>query len=166
MSDVDERLSDLAEERNLLSCVLRSQDAWLRVSDQLTVDDFTHPINKALWVVLNDAREGNNIPSPVSVYDKLPKEIQEKVDAMGGWDFISKLAEIPVEPLNVENHAKRLNELSILRRGREAGAAIQRLALKAETSEKFLEGVEEIVNEIPGEVGNEVTLLGSIVVDY
>jgi replicative DNA helicase len=166
MSDADERLSDLAEERNLLSCVLRSQDAWLRVSDQLTVEDFTHPINKALWVVLNDAREGNSIPSPVSVYDKLPKDIQEKVDAMGGWDFISKLAEIPVEPLNVEKHAERLNELSILRRGREAGAAIQRLALKAETSETFLEGVEEIVNEIPGEVGSDVTLLGSIVVDY
>src|SRR5260221_1748347 len=162
----DEILCDLAEERNLLSCILRSQDAWLRVSDQITTDDFTHPLNKALWIVINEAREGATIPSPVSIYDKLPKEQQEKVDAIGGWDFISKLAEIPVEPLGVENHAKRLNELSILRRGREAGAAIQRLALKAENSETFLEGVEEIVNEIPGEVGSEITLLGSIVVDY
>src|SRR5690242_7445126 len=134
MTDAEERLSDLAEERNLLSCVLRSQDAWLRISDQVTVDDFTHPINRALWTVINEAREGAALPSPVSVYDKLPKEIQEKVDALGGWDFISKLGEIPVEPLNVEGHAKRLNELSILRRGREAGAAIQRLALKSDTS--------------------------------
>lgn len=162
----EDALFDLAEERNLLSCVIRSYEAWLKISDSVTVNEFTHPLNRALWTIVNEMREGNVLPSPVSIADKLPPDLKTELDGLGGWDFISKLESIPIEPLNVEHHAKSLHNLSVLRRGREAGDSIKNLALRGGSSDTFLEKVEEIVNEIPGEVGAEVTLLGSIVREY
>jgi replicative DNA helicase len=162
----EERLADPIEERNLIACVIRSQEAWLRVSDSVTVEEFVHPVNAALWTVIDDMREGAVVPSPVSVTDKLPRDIKDRVDGMGGWDYINTLMSIPIDPLNVEHHAKRLHELTILRRGKQAGETIQRLASKGGPSEPFLQKVEEIVNEIPGTVGTDVIKLGSIVEDY
>lgn len=163
---VGERLTDPAEERNLLACTIRSQEAWLRVSNSITIDDFTHPINRALWAVIDEMREGAAIPSPVSVTDKLPPDIKSQIEDLGGWEYINTLMTIPVDPLGVEQHAKKLKELTILRRGRLAGESITRLADKGGPSEPFLQKVEEIVNDIPGEIGTEVVMLGSIVTDY
>lgn len=163
---VEEKLSDPAEERNLLACTIRSQEAWLRVSNSITVEDFTHPINRALWAVIDEMREGAGVPSPVSVMDKLPSDIKLQVDSMGGWEFIDSLMTIPVEPLGVEQHAKTLKGLTVLRRGRQAGESITKLANQGGPSEPFLQKVDEIVNDIPGEAGTDVILLGSIVSDY
>jgi replicative DNA helicase len=161
-----ENLSDSAEERNLIACTIRSQEAWLRVSNLITVSDFTHPINRALWDVIDKMRGDNSVPSPVSVADKLPTDIKPMVEALGGWEYIDSLMKIPVDPLGVEQHAKRLHELTVLRRGRQAGESITKLADKGGPSDTFLQKVDEIVNDIPGEIGTEVILLGSIVTDY
>lgn len=162
----EELLTDAAEERNLLACTIRSQEAWLRVSDRITVDDFTNPINRSLWAVIDGMRRGDEIPSPVSVMDKLPSDIRQKLDAIGGWEALTRLTTIPIDPLGVEQHAKTLRELSILRRGKKAGEAITNLANQGGPSEPFLQKVEEIVGDIPGEVATEVILLGSIASDY
>lgn len=161
-----EVLADVAEERNLLACVIRSQESWLRVSDSVTVDEFTHPINRALWTVIDKMRLGAAIPSPVSVTDALPPDIKQQIEALGGWAYVDTLATIPIEPLNAEHHAKALHELTILRRGKQAGEAIQKLAVRGGPSQPFLQKVEEIVNEIPGTIGTDVIKLGSIVEDY
>lgn len=163
---MDEVLANLTEERSLLASVIRSQEAWLKVSDIVTEADFTNPINSALWVVIDEMREAGLLPSPVSIKDKLPDSIKEQVDALGGWEYISTLEKIPIEPLNVEHHAKALKNLTVLRRGREAGEQIKNFAEQSSSSDAFMEKVEEIVNEIPGEIGPEVSLLGSIVDDY
>lgn len=165
-SPVEEALTDPAEERNLIACTIRSQEAWILVGTSVTVDDFVHPVNRALWVVIDEMWRGKAIPSPVSVMDKLPSDIKEKVEAIGGWEAITRLMTIPVDPRGVEEHAKNLRELSILRRGRKAGKDISLLAEKGGPSEPFLQKVEEIVNDIPGEIGTEVIQLGSIAADY
>src|ERR1700694_4942703 len=162
----EEILADVAEERNLLACTIRSQEAWLRVSNLRTIEDFTHPINRALWSVIDETWEGAGVPSPVSVTDKLPSDIKQQIDDLGGWEYVNALMTIPVEPLSVEQHAKQLRELTILRRGRKAGEDITRLADRGGPSESFLQKVDEIVNDIPGEVGTEVVLLGSIAAEY
>src|SRR6266851_8700292 len=125
-----EVLSDVSEERNLLACVFQSQEAWLKVSDKITSEDFTHPINRSLWIAINEMREGAAIPSPVSIKDRLPSDIKTQIDSLGGWEYISALSDIPVEPLSIELHSTKLKELSILRRGQKAGAAIKVLAEK------------------------------------
>lgn len=163
----EEVLTDPAEERNLIACTIRSESAWLKVSDMVTIEDFTHPINRALWAVIDEMREGAQAPSPVSVADKLPTEIKEQIENMGGaWDYINRLMTIPVDPNGVEFHARALRELTILRRGRKAGENITRLADQGGPSEPFLQRVGEIVNDIPGEAGTDVTLLGSIATEY
>lgn len=163
---MEEILASLQQERNVLASIIQSQEAWLRVSDKLTEEDFTNPINQALWQIVDEMWESGVKPSPVSINDKLPTEIKKQVDELGGWEYISTLEKIPVEPLSVEHPAKELKNLTILRRGRAAGDQIKSFAEKTDSSETFLEKVEEIVNEIPGVVGTEVTLLGSIVEDY
>jgi replicative DNA helicase len=167
LASQEEILTDPAEERNLIACTIRSQEAWLKVSNSVTIDDFTQPINRALWTVIDEMRGGAAVPSPVSIADKLPAEIKEQMDSMGGaWDHINRLMTIPIDPQGVEQHAKTLRELTILRRGREAGYLISKIAEKGGPSEPFLQKVDEIVNDIPGEVGTEVVLLGSIASDY
>src|SRR5665213_1687633 len=162
----EEKLSDAAEERNLIACTIRSQEAWLRISNTITIADFVHPINRQLWSIIDGMREKGEVPSPVSVTDKLSIDIKPMVDALGGWEYIDSLMKIPVDPLGVEQHAKRLHELTVLRRGRQAGESITKLADKGGPSDTFLQKVDEIVNDIPGEIGTEVILLGSIVTDY
>lgn len=166
MPQVEEKLSDPSEERNLLACTIRSKEAWITVGTSVTIDDFVHPINRALWAVIDEMWRGNAIPSPVSVTDKLPTDIKAQVDAIGGWEAINRLMTIPVDPRGAEQHAKSLRELTILRRGKKAGEDISKLAEKGGPSEPFLQKVEEIVNDIPGEVGTEVILLGSIAEEY
>lgn len=163
---MEEILADLTEERNLLASVIRSEEAWLKVSDQITEGDFTNPINRSLWAIIDEMRQAGILPSPVAISDKLPKEIKEQVEALGGWEYISTLEKIPVESLNVEHYAKALKNFTVLRRGRDAGDQIRSFAEKSEDSSEFLEKVDQIVNEIPGEVGAEITLLGSIVDEF
>lgn len=162
----EERLTNTAEERNLLACALKSQEAWIRVSDQVTSDYFSDSLNRSLWDLVTEMREGGINPSPVVIYDKLPKDYKEQLDSIGGWKAIDALVELPLDSTGIEHHAKKLHELLVLRRGKAAGEKISDLALRTDSSDKFLEKVDEIVNDIPGEVGTGVALLGSIAEGY
>jgi replicative DNA helicase len=161
-----ETLSSPQEERNVLASVIQSQDAWLRVSDKITTGDFTHEITQTLWSLVDDMRNNNVIPTAIGIYERLPKNVSAEIDDLGGWQFLDSLSKLPIEPINIDHYAKKLKELTILRRGRQAGETIQKLAERGGTSESFLEKVDEIVNEIPGETGTDVILLGSIAASY
>jgi replicative DNA helicase len=163
---MEETLTDTSEERNLIACALKSQEAWIRVSDTVTVEDFSQPLNRCLWGLITEMREAGVNPSPVIIHDKLPQELKQEIDSIGGWSVINALTELPIDPSNVEYHAKKLHELTVLRRGRFAGEKIQDLAIRSSSSDIFLQKVDEIVNDIPGDVTTDITLLGSIAEEY
>lgn len=166
MVDINERLVSTGEERNLLACVYQSEAAWLSVSDMITVEDFSHSTNKALWGVIDEMRNQNISPAPVLVHDKLPGDARKQLDEMGGWSYIEALGTLPVDPSNAEYHATKLNDLTVLRRGQRAGEKISFEATQSKSRDEFLTKVEDIVNEIPGPIGEEVLLLGSIAEEY
>lgn len=159
-------LVDTSEERNLIACALKSQEAWIRVSDTVTSEDFSQPLNRCLWDLVTEMRGNGVNPSPVVIHDKLPTELKQELDVLGGWSAINALIELPIDPSGIEYHAKKLHELTVLRRGKNAGEKITDLAGKASSSDSFLQKVDEIVNDIPGEVGGDISLLGSIADDY
>jgi replicative DNA helicase len=159
-------LTDTSEERNLIACALKSQEAWIRVSDTVTQEDFSQPLNRCLWELVTEMRGNGVTPSPVVIHDKLPTELKQELDALGGWSAINALIELPIDPSGVEYHAKKLHELTVLRRGQKAGERITDLAGKSSSSDTFLQKVDEIVNDIPGEVGTDISLLGSIADEY
>lgn len=163
---MENNLCDTSEERNLLASCLKSQEAWLRVSDSVTSDYFSDSLNRNLWEIVSEIRNRGVNPSPVVIFDKLPKDLQDQLTDIGGWKAIDALVELPIDPSGVEYHAKKLYDYTVLRRGKVAGEKIQNLADNSATSETFLQKVDEIVNDIPGEIGTEVTFLGSIAEDY
>lgn len=164
--EVEERLSNSGEERNLLAVCYQSQDAWLRISDKITQEDFTHPVNKSLWSVIDHMRNTNVEPTIIGIHDSLPDPVRKQVDEMGAWSFIQKLGELPVSVHNAEDTAKKIHDLTILRRGRTAGEDIVKLATATNDVGKFLEDAEMLVNDIEGGTGDEVVLLGSIAREY
>lgn len=164
--ETEEKLSDSGDERGLLSCVFKSVEAWLEVSDTLSSEDFTNPMTQSLWAIIDNMRNKGIEPDHMEVYEKLPENARAMVDKFGGWNFLQALGNLPAKPSNATHYAQRLRELTVLRRGREAGKEISVKAESGLTANKFMEEAEMLVNDIPGNVGDNVVDLGSIAYDF
>lgn len=162
----EERLASAGDERNLISCLFKSVDAWLAVSDTITTEHFTHPLTKSLWTVLDSMRGKGIEPDPMSVFESLPDSVKKLVDSLGGWGMIEAIGNLPVRASNVEHYALALQELNVLRRGRSAGKEIAEKSESGLSAEQFIEAAEMLVNEIPGNVGDNVVQLGSIAEEF
>ncbi len=53
LGEVDSQLHDPGVEVRVLSCLLKSQEAWLAEGERISADDFITPLNRNLYLVID-----------------------------------------------------------------------------------------------------------------
>ena len=138
-------------ERNVLACIIKSSDAWLRLSPEFGVEEFEIPLNKALWTVVDHLYSKGASVDPILIHESLPREYQQELEDLGGWSYIQVLLDLPLDPGNVEYESRKLLELSTRRRIAQAGNKIQQAATSVATLDEVRESIEIAINEIDKE---------------
>lgn len=139
---------DPGSERNALACVIKSNEAWLKLPANFGSEEFEVPLNKALWIVIDSLYSKGAAIDPVVVHEALPVQFQEELRDLGGWNYIQTLHDLPIDPNNITYESGKLLELSMSRRMFHAGARIVDLSSKEKPISKKREEIEVILGEI------------------
>ena len=137
-------LIDAGAERNVLACIVKSDDAWIKLPAFFGSEEFEVPVNKALWTVIDSLYTRGAAIDPVVVHEALPSEFQEELKDLGGWNYISTLRDLPIDPNNITHEAEKLIELSIRRRIAAAGELLKEEAKARKELKAVREDVENI----------------------
>ena len=150
-------LIDAGTERNVLACIVKSDDAWIKLPSVFGEEEFEVPVNKALWTVLDSLYSRGASIDPVVVFESLPAQFQAELKDLGGWNYIQALKDLPIDPRNVTHEAEKLIELTIRRRIDKAGDKLKEEAKSREALARVREDVELIFSDIDKESsGDEV----------
>lgn len=153
---------DAGAERNTLACIVKSSDAWLKLPDGFSSDEFVIPLNKALYTVIDSIYGKGAIADVVTVYEALPGEYQREMDEnLGGWSYLQALRDLPIDPENVTYEAQKLLDNSARRRINRAGTKLTELSASQAPLAEVREGVEVAISEIDKAEGVEVANIGS-----
>lgn len=153
---------DVGAERNLLACIVKTADAWLKLPDGFSSDEFAVPLNRALFSVIDSIYGKGAVVDVVTVYEALPKDYQDELDTnLGGWSYIQALQDLPISPNNVVHEAHTLLDRSTRRRIGRAANRILELSTVPEPLDKIREGIEVAISEIDKTEGTEVVNIGS-----
>lgn len=161
-----EKLVDVRAEQKLLACLLKEQDAWMRLPEDFSPEALTVPLNRSIFLVVDNLYTKGALPDPIAVADALPPDTQSDLEAHGGWSFIDTLRDIPLDPKNVEFIAKDLLELTTRRRIEIAGNKIADMAEDSQPVGKIIENIELTINDIEGKNDIEVLPIGSKAVEF
>lgn len=137
-------LVDAGTERNVLACIVKSDNAWIRLPSFFGSEEFEVPVNKALWTVIDSLYARGAAIDPVVVHESLPTEFKEELKDLGGWNYISTLRDLPIDPSNVTHEAEKLVELSVRRRISSAGDLLKEEAKAHKDLSSVREDVEVI----------------------
>lgn len=148
-------LTDAGIERNVLACIVKSDDAWIKLPSVFSTEEFEIPINRALWTVIDSLYSRGAAIDPVVVYESLPSQFQDELKDLGGWNYIQTLKDLPIDPSNVVHEAEKLLNLSIRRRIALAGDKLKEESKSRDSIEKVREEVELIFSGIDRESDNE-----------
>src|SRR6266446_519353 len=93
-------LNNSAAERDLLAAIIKSENAFLEISDQILSSDFVDPLNRALFITISHIYSQNGDPKndPILVSDLLPEEYKSKLQERGGWEYLDTLSNLPMDP--------------------------------------------------------------------
>lgn len=146
-----EKLSDIGAERAVLAGLLQhGVDAYVSISDFITVDSFGHYNNQILFkcienVIKNDHKV--DIPSILSVASQL--NLSESINTPQELKYIKSLFDFPVEQDNVFNFGLQIKKFEFARR-------IKKLTEKIHKDIDNISGSES-VNDIIQLLENPVT---------
>lgn len=101
-------------ERALLAGILQSDNGSFRTASQyLTADSFIHKPNQALFRMMNQLTTRGLHPDFQTIVESL--EASGNLEKAGGIESLVNLMNTVPSASQVENHAKRLSELALLR---------------------------------------------------
>lgn len=160
------KLTDLRAEQKLLACLLKEQDAWMRLPDNFSPESLTSPLNRALFFIIDGIYAKGANPDPIVVTEGLPADMQTELEGIGGWGFLETLRDLPVDPRNAEFIAKDLIELKTRRRIESAGGEIAGMAIEPKPLEKIIENIEVTISDIEGKGDAEVAQIGSNALEF
>jgi replicative DNA helicase len=163
---VSGKLVDLRAEQKLLACILKEQDAWMRLPEGFSPDVLTSSLNRALFFVIDSLYAKGAQPDPIAISEGLPSDVQGELEAVGGWGFLETLRDLPMDSKNVEFVAKDLIELRTRRRIESAGGQIAGMAGDSEPVNKIIENIEVVINDIEGKSDLEVTPIGQNAMEF
>jgi replicative DNA helicase len=166
MKKEENKLSDIRKEHLLLGTLMKGQESWMRLPEGFTADNFSQPLNRAIFYVLDDLYSKGKVFDPIQVADALPSDIQKELEGLGGWNFLSTLESLPVDPHNAEFIAKDLIELGTRRRIESAGTKISGMATDAASLDKIIENIEVVISDIEGKGEFEVKTIGSDALEF
>jgi replicative DNA helicase len=142
----------LDAEQAVLGALMLSEEAYFRISDKLSADDFYRQDHRILYGAIAALKERGQPCDAVTLGEYL--ERNEQSEAAGGLGYVIEIANNTPGAANVVAYAEIVREKSILRRLMEAGTRIVEdvLAPEGRSSEELLQEAEKRVFDI-GEHG-------------
>ncbi len=128
-------------------------NAWDRVADLLTEDDFYRHEHKIVYAAIGGLVNANKAADVVTVFDKLERD--GKAVDVGGLAYLNSLAQYVPSAANIRRYAEIVRERSILRKLAAAGDSIASTAFSTQgvPVEQVLDDAERLVFNI-GEAGS------------
>jgi len=154
-------LTSASTERSVLSCLFRSRDAWITVSDILSEEDFSFPLHRQLYHAVCIGHEKRLTLDPVVLSDKLGEHAQKELENVGGWAYLKDLFDHPISPSNVGELVRELRELTLRRKTAAAGVEIQKLASNERDIDQMLGKAQVAVDQISAQADEGVVRIGS-----
>lgn len=161
-----EKLVDLRAEQKLLACILKEQDAWMRLPEGFSPDALTSPLNRALFFIIDSIYAKGSQPDPLAISEGLPIDLQGELESIGGWGFLDTLRNLPVDAKNSEFIAGDLIELRTRRKIETTGRQISSMAGDKEPVAKIIENIEIAISDIEGKSEMEIVQIGSNAVEF
>lgn len=158
--------SDIATENNVIACLLKGEDAWLRLPDGIGEEDFTSPLLQGIFIVTDHLfGEGAKIDW-VTISQRLPDNLKKDLKGVGDWAYLQTLKDLPIDPGNIELEAKKLKELTVRRRMHKAGQTIAEIASDKGQLDYLLAKIEEVIADIPQDTSSDVFPIGKFAQEW
>lgn len=147
MQTLDSRMNDLDAEASVLGAIFLDQNVLDEIHF-LEARDFALVKHELIYRVMLFLRKNDTPIDLVTVTEHFHKH--NKLDAMGGVEYLGKLANSCPSSSNAKYYADIVRSKAIRRRGRDAGEKLIEAALygEFETDEDFITAAEELVSEL------------------
>ena len=99
-------------EQSVLGCVFVDPQCLITVAENLTPDDFYIPQNKVVYSAMLDLWNRGEAVDSITV----TKELGKNLDAIGGYDYLARLAIVTPTTQNLKAYIKIVADKSSLRR--------------------------------------------------
>lgn len=109
----DDLPQNLAAERSVLGAVLRDNEAYSELAARLKAEHFHHKAHRDIWNMMGALRLREEPIDSVTLTHAL--RLKGQLDAMGGAEYIAKLAELVPSAQNVQHHARIVGEMAVKR---------------------------------------------------
>jgi replicative DNA helicase len=138
----------LDAEQAVLGALMLSEEAYDRIADKVSAEDFYRQDHRILYGAIAALKECGQPCDAVTLGEYL--ERNEQSEAVGGLGYVIEIANNTPGAANVVAYAEIVREKSILRRLMEAGTRIVEdvLAPEGRSSEELLQEAEQRVFEI------------------
>ncbi|MSP67355.1 MAG: replicative DNA helicase [Alphaproteobacteria bacterium] len=121
---------NLDAEQALLGALLVNNDVFNRVGDFLDAEDFFEPVHARIFGAAKRLHDRGMIASPISL--KATFDADEGLQAIGGSDYLFRLADSTVTIINAPDYARLVHDLAVRRRLAGIGEEIVNVAFDAE----------------------------------
>ena len=97
-------------EQSVLGCVFVDPQSLITVAENLTPDDFYVPQNKIVYSAMLDLWNRGEAVDSITV----TKELGKNLDAIGGYDYLARLAIVAPTTQNLKAYVKIVSDTYIL----------------------------------------------------
>lgn len=138
-------------EQSVLGGLLLDNEAWDKVGDKVTSDDFYHPRHRVIYSAMAKSANENLPFDPLTLADTLDR--QGDLDDAGGMLYITELVSSVAGIANIEAYATIIQERSVLRKLIQTSQKITERAYNPEglNSQDVLDEAERLVFNIAEE---------------
>ena len=135
-------------EQSLLGGLMLENNAYDRIADILTEDDFYRHEHKLIYRAISALINENRPADIITVQEAL--ERNDQLDHAGGFDYLLTLAQSTPSAANIRRYAEIVRERSIIRQLAEIGTEIARNAYnpQGKSAEQLLDEAENQVFQI------------------
>lgn len=137
-------------EQSLIGAVLLDPKAWSRVAARVNVADFYRADHRLLWSAVCSLAGDGKAADPTAVIERLSRA--SELEACGGRDYIARLYADTPSATNIETYAAIVREHASMRRLREVGHQVARLADRRQdqTAAQAYEEASRLFGELYG----------------
>ncbi|MFO8009363.1 MAG: replicative DNA helicase [Dehalococcoidia bacterium] len=164
----DDRLPpyDLEAEEAVLGSLLLDSDAMVKIIDQLKSGDFYRDKNQWIFEATCSLYERNEAINQVTVAHELGR--RNRLEALGGSDYLSNLVFSVPTPLHIEHYASIVQRLSMMRRLIDTAHQISTIGYDAPPdTESALDKAETLLTQLrDGKSSGGFVHLGSVLNTY
>ena len=138
-------------EQSVLGGLLLDNEAWDKVGDKITSEDFYHPRHRIIYSAMAKSANESLPFDPLTLADTMDR--QGDLDEAGGMLYITELVSNVAGIANIEAYADIIQERSVLRKLINVSQEIAERSYKPEglTSQEVLDKAEQLVFNIAEE---------------